>query len=79
MPVYRPSQLPQAPHNPVAEQEAEDIRQAPPRQPYAAQQPVRRAGAPVMLYGQGKGPFLPLKEHEIDKEDLDEVTGSVGE
>jgi hypothetical protein len=79
LPVYRPSQLPQAPRNPVAEQEAEDVRQAPPRQPYAGQQPARRAGAPVLLYGQGKGPFLPLKEHEIDKEDLDEVTGSVGE
>jgi hypothetical protein len=79
LPVYRPSQLPQAPRNPVAEQEAEDVRQAPPRQPYAGDQPPRRAGAPVLLYGQGKGPFLPLKEHEIDKEDLDEVTGSVGE
>jgi hypothetical protein len=33
----------------------------------------------VLLYGKGRGPFLPLQEHEIDKEDLDEVTGSVGE
>ncbi len=79
LPVYRPSQLPSAPRNPLAEREAEELRQAPPRRAYPAQIPPRIAGAPVMLYGQGKGPFLPLKEDEIDKEDLDEVTGSVGE
>ncbi len=79
LPTYRPSQLPQAPRNPIAEREAEELRQAPPRQPYAVQSPPRRAGEPVLLYGQGKGPFLPLREDEIDKEDLDEVTGSVGE
>lgn len=73
LPGYRPSQLPLPPRNPVAEREMQALRAAPPRQPG----PV--AGAPILLYGQGKGPFLPLKEHEIDKEDLDEVTGSVGE
>jgi hypothetical protein len=78
LPAYRPSQLPLAPRNPVAEREAEEIRQAPSRTPYQTQQ-ARRAGEPVMLYGKGQGPFLPLKEHEIDPADLDEVTGSVGE
>ena len=73
LPGYRPSQLPPPPRNPVAEREMQALRAAPPRQPGPA------AGAPIMLYGQGRGPFLPLKEHEIDKEDLDEVTGSVGE
>ncbi|MCA3563217.1 MAG: extensin family protein [Methylocystis sp.] len=73
LPAYRPSQLPLPPRNPVAEREQQEFRAAPPRQPGPA------AGAPILLYGQGKGPFLPLKEHEIDKEDLDEVTGSVGE
>jgi hypothetical protein len=73
LPGYRPSQLPSAPRNPVAERELQDLRTAPPRQT------ARAPGPPVMLYGQGRGPFLPLKEDEIDKEDLDEVTGSVGE
>jgi hypothetical protein len=72
---YRPQQLPQAPRNPVAEREEQDFRQAPPRRAM----PPRQPSDPVMLYGKGQGPFLPLKEHEIDKEDLDEVTGSVGE
>jgi hypothetical protein len=72
LPGYRPQALPQAPRNPVAEREAEELRNAPPRTP-------RPAGPPVLLYGKGQGPFLPLQEHEIDKEDLDEVTGSVGE
>jgi hypothetical protein len=76
LPAYRPTQLPGAPRNPVAEREAEALRQAPPRTPY---QPSRPAGPPVMLYGKGQGPFLPLEEHEIDPADLDEVTGSVGE
>jgi hypothetical protein len=79
LPVYRPSQLPAPPRNPIAEREAEDLRQAPPRRAYVAQTPLRKAGEPILLYGQGRGPFLPLKEDEIDKEDLDEVTGSVGE
>ena len=73
LPAYRPSQLPSAPRNPVAEREEEALRNAPPRTPF------KPAGAPVMLYGKGHGPFLPLQEHEIDPEDLDQVTGSVGE
>lgn len=76
LPGYRPDQLPAAPRNPIAEREASDLRQAPPRQPLPGQRPP---GAPVMLYGQGQGPFLPLKENEIDPEDLDPVTGSIGE
>jgi hypothetical protein len=72
LPGYRPSALPSAPRNPVAEREAEEVRSAPPRT-------VRPAGPPVMLYGKGHGPFSPLKEHEIDPQDIDEVTGSVGE
>jgi hypothetical protein len=73
LPGYRPQQLPAAPRNPVAEREEAEYRAAPPRTP---RQP---AGPPVMLYGKGQGPFLPLQEHEIDPQDLDEVTGSVGE
>jgi len=77
LPPYRPQQLPSAPRNPIAEREAEALRQAPPRTPY---QPAQRpAGEPVLLYGRGRGPFLPLQEHEIDPADLDSVTGSVGE
>jgi hypothetical protein len=72
LPGYRPSALPAAPRNPLAEREAEEIRNAPPRTP-------RPAGPPVMLYGKGHGPFSPLQEHEIDPQDIDEVTGSVGE
>jgi hypothetical protein len=73
LPSYRPQSLPAAPRNPVAEREAMETRGAP--------RPVPRgpAGPPVMLYGKGHGPFLPLQEHEIDPMDLDEVTGSVGE
>lgn len=74
---YRPRELPAAPRNPIAEREAEALRQAPARTPNPAAQ--RPAGAPVMLYGKGQGPFMPLEEHEIDPSDLDEVTGSVGE
>lgn len=76
LPAYRPSQLPAAPRNPIAERELEELRRAPPRTPFQPQRPV---GEPVLLYGKGQGPFLPLKEHEIDPEDLDQVTGSVGE
>jgi len=76
LPGYRPQQLPAAPRNPIAEREAEDLRQAPPRTPYAPRRPVE---GPVMLYGKGRGPFLPLEEHEIDQADLDAITGSVGE
>jgi hypothetical protein len=72
LPGYRPQQLPAAPRNPIAEREAQELPVAPPRTP-------RPVGPPVMLYGKGHGPFLPLQEHEIDREDLDEVTGSVGE
>jgi hypothetical protein len=72
LPGYRPQALPTAPRNPFAEREAAELRAAPPRTP-------RPVGAPVLLYGKGQGPFLPLQEHEIDREDLDEVTGSVGE
>jgi hypothetical protein len=60
----------------VAEREAAEIGNAHRATP---RQPQRPAGAPVMLYGKGQGPFLPLQEHEIDPQDLDEVTGSVGE
>jgi hypothetical protein len=76
LPAYRPAQLPPAPRNPAAERELEALRQAPPRTPYQPQRPV---GEPVLLYGKGQGPFLPLQEHEIDPADLDETTGSVGE
>jgi hypothetical protein len=72
LPGYRPSALPPAPRNPIAERESADLRAAPPRSP-------RPAGPPVMLYGKGHGPFSPLQEHEIDPMDVDEVTGSVGE
>ncbi len=76
LPGYRPAQLPAAPRNPIAEREEEALRAAPPRTPFKPAQPV---GEPVLLYGKGQGPFLPLKEHEIDPADLDEFTGSVGE
>ncbi len=76
LPAYRPTQLPAAPRNPIAEREEEALRAAPPRTPFKPAQPV---GEPVLLYGKGKGPFLPLQEHEIDPQDLDEYTGSVGE
>ncbi len=72
LPGYRPQTLPLPPRNLIAEREAADYRNAP-------QRASRPAGPPILLYGKGQGPFLPLQEHEIDKEDLDEVTGSVGE
>ncbi len=76
LPGYRPQQLPAAPRNPIAEREEQAFRAAPPRTPFKPAQPP---GEPVLLYGKGNGPFLPLKEHEIDPADLDEFTGSVGE
>ncbi len=76
LPGYRPPTLPAAPRNPVAEREAAEIGNAPRAMP---RQTPRPAGPPVMLYGKGQGPFLPLEEHEIDPQDIDEVTGSVGE
>ena len=80
LPSYRPAQLPPAPRNPVAEREEADLRQAAPRSYQPAQNaPGRRVGEPVILYGQGQGPFKPLPEAEIDPEDLDPVTGSIGE
>ncbi|MGL4240148.1 MAG: extensin family protein [Beijerinckiaceae bacterium] len=75
LPGYRPQSLPAAPRNPVAEREEAEHRAAPPR----TARPVQPSGPPVMLYGRGRGPFLPLREEEIDPQDLDEVTGSVGE
>jgi hypothetical protein len=72
LPGYRPQTLPTAPRNPIAERETAELRNAPPRTP-------RPSGPPVLLYGKGQGPFLPLREEEIDPQDLDEVTGSVGE
>jgi hypothetical protein len=77
---YRPQALPAAPRNPVADREEEELRQAPPRSasPRNAR-PAQPPGEPTLLYGKGRGPFLPLQEHEIDAQDLDEVTGSVGE
>jgi hypothetical protein len=93
LPAYRPAQLPNAPRNPLAEREEQDLRAAPPRQafqnqglqnngqPQLRQSPPqqRQPGAPVLLYGKGQGPFLPLREDEIDPEDIDPITGSVGE
>jgi hypothetical protein len=81
LPAYRPAQLPNAPRNPLAEREELESRTAPPRQafPNSGQLQQRQPGAPVMLYGKGQGPFLPLREDEIDPEDLDPITGSVGE
>jgi hypothetical protein len=73
LPSYRPQTLPAPPRNPIAEREAAELRAAPPRTARPA------PSAPVMLYGKGQGPFLPLQEHEIDPQDIDEVTGSVGE
>jgi hypothetical protein len=78
LPGYRPQALPGAPRNPVAEREAAELRAAPPRTA-PPPRPPQPAAAPVLLYGRGQGPFLPLQEHEIDPQDLDEVTGSVGE
>jgi hypothetical protein len=88
-PVAFQSGLPAVPRNPIAEREEQAYRDAPPRSAYPAQanpnrvnpmpQDSRRPEAPIMLYGKGRGPFLPLKENEIDPEDLDPVTGSVGE
>jgi hypothetical protein len=72
LPGYRPPVLPVAPRNPLAEREANDLRMAPQRN-------QRPSGPPVMLYGRGHGPFSPLQDHEIDPQDVDEVTGSVGE
>jgi hypothetical protein len=78
LPGWRPPTLPAAPRNPIAEREARELAASPrPAQRPAA--PPLPAGPPVMLYGKGHGPFLPLEEHEIDPMDLDEVTGSVGE
>jgi hypothetical protein len=85
LPVYRPARLPQTPRNPVAEQERDlesrDLRQPPVRDVPRGQVPTqnRQPAAPVLLYGRGQGPFLPLEEHEIDPNDLDPVTGSIGE
>jgi hypothetical protein len=73
LPAYRPAQLPGAPRNPVAERENAELRAAPPRGS------AQGTGKPIMLYGQGKGPFMPLLDHEIDPEDLDPITGSIGE
>ena len=85
-PTYRPAQLPNAPRNPLAEREEQDLRAAPQRsafpngaQPQQPRLQQRQPGAPVMLYGKGQGPFLPLREEEIDPEDIDPITGSVGE
>lgn len=72
LPEYRPSTLPAPPRNPVAEREARELSATPGTTP-------RPVGPPVLLYGKGHGPFLPLQEHEIDPQDIDEVTGSVGE
>ncbi|MGL4636021.1 MAG: extensin family protein [Beijerinckiaceae bacterium] len=95
LPAYRPAQLPPTPRNPVAEQERDElvrdaqprdprypqVRDVPVRDPQRAQPPQqnRQPQAPVLLYGKGQGPFLPLEEHEIDPNDLDPVTGSIGE
>ncbi len=68
LPGYRPARLPGVPRNPVAEREAQETRGS-----------ASASGKPIMLYGQGKGPFLPLPEHEIDPEDMDPITGSIGE
>jgi hypothetical protein len=76
LPGYRPAQLPSAPRNPVAEREAAEIGQ---QQAQPRNQRQRPAGEPVLLYGRGQGPFLPLREEEIDPQDIDPVTGSVGE
>jgi hypothetical protein len=75
LPAYRPAQLPGAPRNPVAERDEAALRTAPPR----AKASGNGSDKPIMLYGQGRGPFLPLPENEIDPEDLDAVTGSIGE
>jgi hypothetical protein len=34
---------------------------------------------PMVLYGQGQGPFTPARDDEIDEADMDAYTGSVGE
>jgi hypothetical protein len=68
LPNFEPSRLPAAPRNPNAEVERREIAR-----------PSRPVGDPILLYGRGKGPFTPLPEHEIDPEDLDPVTGSIGE
>jgi hypothetical protein len=73
------SGLPAVPRNPIAEREEQAYRAAPPRTAVPLPPDARRPTTPVMLYGKGQGPFLPLKESEIDPEDLDPVTGSVGE
>jgi hypothetical protein len=69
LPSFEPSRLPTAPRNPHADQERREM----------VTQPPRPVGDPVLLYGKGKGPFTPLPEAEIDPEDLDPVTGSIGE
>jgi hypothetical protein len=74
LPGYRPLRLPAAPGNPLAE--AEMAAPSPSPLPRRATQP---AGAPTLLYGKGHGPFQPLREEEIDPEDLDPITGSVGD
>jgi Extensin-like protein C-terminus len=80
LPQYRPSQLPGMPRNPIAEQEAQALSQAPARQTVPIDpKDSRKPAEPVLLYGKGQGPFLPLPETEIDPEDLDPVTGSIGE
>jgi hypothetical protein len=79
LPGYRPGQLPNAPRNESAEREQQALRDAPKRQAVLLQPDTRRAAEPILLYGKGKGPFLPLLESEIDPEDLDPVTGSIGE
>jgi hypothetical protein len=78
-PVAFQSGLPSVPRNPIAEREEQEYRNAPPRRAMPLPQDNRRPTEPVMLYGKGKGPFLPLPENEIDPEDLDPITGSVGE
>jgi hypothetical protein len=65
----RPQGLPAVPRNPNLDDEVRN----------ATLRPGRPAGPPVMLYGRGNGPFLPLKEHEVTADDTDPITGTVGE
>ncbi|MGL5139224.1 MAG: extensin family protein [Beijerinckiaceae bacterium] len=74
LPGYRPTQLPAAPRNPLA---AADMAEPSPKP--LVRRPAQPIGAPTQLYGKGQGPFQPLREDEIDPEDLDPITGSVGE
>jgi hypothetical protein len=50
----------------------------PPRLPQAAPS-ASASGRPMQLYTPGNGPYIPMKDEEIDPEEFDLTTGSIGD